>query len=461
VNIFSRSASGEREGDSTQTIQFFCKAVVIIITIGVAARLVIGLFMTHIYDMYHWGLVIQNINSGNGLYELTGYFYTPVWGYFLGVLAFFQDVLGIAMTGEHLTEAFPMENISWYYISTVTTPAFNMSVKMLLLISDLTVGYLIFWLVRDVTKDSRKAVTGFALWFLCPFVIASGSVIGMFDTLSVLMTLLAVIMLRKDRYIESGVMLCMAALMKFFPGFFIFIFVAYILSKNRHDGTANKKLMMFLAGIAVTALIVFLPQILEGTIADSFLFITSRLSDGVGYDNIGAAAGYAALGVYVIAILVSVFFALRIMRNDDPESSDGLLFDALLITTAVMFLYPPLPQYVLLLLPFVIFVFMRDRRYMIPLMLLMIGTSVAALAGGPANLVAIAAYTNLLDLGSVMGVIGSYTGPFMGSSPLMLIGFTGSAIQYAGILTVLWVRFGERIKEAVRRHTFKENAEDA
>jgi len=461
VSFIDRFVSSLKEKDEDSvSVPFLCRTIIILIIVGIAARLIIGFFMTHIYDMYHWGVVIQNINSGNGLYELTGYFYTPPWGYLLGLEAFFQDILGVTVIGEHLTAAFAMENIAWYYTSTVTAPGFNMSLKLMMLVSDLVVGYLIFWIIRDLTKDKRKAVLGFALWFLCPFVIASGSVIGMFDTISVLMTLLAVVLLRKDRYIESGVMLSLATLMKFFPGFFIFIFIAYILSKNKQDGTANKKLMMFLIGVAVTAFIIFLPQLLDGTIADSFLFITSRLNEGVGLDSgVGAVAGYAAILVYILAIAVSIMFALRIKRNDDKEKNDALLFDALLITTAVMFLYPPLPQYVLLLFPFVIFAMMHlDKRYRIPCILIMIGTSIGALAGGPTDLVAVAAYTGLLNLDTVMGIIQGYTDPFLGSSPLMLIGLIGFAIQYVGILAVMWVRFGERIKGTIFKKAKKEDA---
>jgi hypothetical protein len=424
--------------------------------IGVVARIILGIFMTHIYDMYHWAVVIQNINSGNGLYELTGYFYTPPWGYLLGLEAFFQDIAGIANMGEHLTATFPMENIAWYYTSTVTTVAFNVSLKIIMLLSDLVVGYLIFWIIRDITKNKKKAILGFALWFLCPFVIASGSVIGMFDTISVLMTLLAVVMLRKDRYIEAGVMLSMATLMKFFPGFFIFIFIAYILSKNK-GAEAKKKLVTFIAAIAITALILFLPQLLDGTIADSFLFITSRLNEGVGNDDVGAFGGYAAIIVYIAALVISIIFALRIKNNSDKTKTDTLLFDALLVTTAIMFVYPPLPQYVLLLFPFVILAFMHDRRYKIPLILLMIGTSIAALAGGPTDLVAVAAYTEMMSLDNLMGIINGYTTPY-GLSPMNIIGFIGFAIQYAGILFVLWTRFGEKIKEMFRKARKKEEA---
>ena len=460
MSTFSKFISSLKEKDDlARSVPFLCKAVVIILIIGIVTRIFLGSFLTFVYDMYHWGVVIQNINSGNGLYGLTGYFYTPVWGYFLGVEAFFQDLFGIANIGERLTGALFMDSIPGYFTGTVTTVAFNISVKILFWISDIVVGYLIFWIIRDVTKDHRKAVIGFALWFLCPFVITVGSITAQFDTIFVMMTLLSVIMLRRGRYMESGVMLCIATLMKFFSGIFIFIFIAHILSKNKGN-EANKKAAIFAASIAVTAFILFLPQILDGTIADAFLFVTSRVSDGVGSTTVGMLGGYAALCVYVIAITVSILFARRIKNNDDEERSDSLLFDALLVTTAVMFLYPPLPQYVLLLLPFVLFAMVSDARYRIPCCLLMVGTTIVTLSGGPMNLVAVAAYTGMMDLSSIMDMVRSVTSPFMGYSPSDIVAFAGYVIQYIGILAVLWLRFGKRIKDAIHRQTVKEVSAD-
>lgn len=460
MNAFSKFVSSLKEKDDVQrSAPFLCRTILIIIIAGVLIRLVLGFFMTFVYDMYHWGAVIQNINSGNGLYGLTGYFYTPVWGYVLGIESFFQDLFGITNIGERLTGALVMDSVPGYFTGTITTIAFNMSVKLMFMISDLAVGYLIFWLIRDITKDKRKAVVGFALWFLCPFVMTVGSVIAQFDTIFVMMTLLSVILLRKDRYLESGVMLCMATLMKFFSGFFIFIFIAYILSKNK-EREASKKVIVFIAGAAVTAFVLFLPQLLDGTIADAFLFVTSRVNEGVGDSTAGAVGGYVALCVYVLAFIVSVVLAMRIKNNNDGERSDRLLFDSLLVTTAVMFLYPPLPQYVLLLFAFLIFAMLSDIRYRIPCALLIVGTTIVTVSGGPMDLAAVAAYTNIMDLSGLMDAVIACTSPFLGYSPMDLVAFIGYAIQYIGILTVLWLRFGERIKGIVQRHAVRKSRHD-
>ncbi|MCL2143087.1 MAG: glycosyltransferase 87 family protein [Methanomassiliicoccaceae archaeon] len=453
MNILRRpSSEAEEEDDAPRTASFICRSVLIIIVAGVLLRLIMDIFLTQAYDFYHWGVIVQNINSGNGLYELTGYFYTPPWGYVLGLTAFFQDVLGITAIGDHITGMFPAEGAAWSTTSTITTIAFNMSVKLVFLISDLVIGYLIFWLVRDVTKDHKKAILGFALWFLAPCVITVAAM-GMFDTLCVLMTVLAVIMLRKDRYIESGVMLSMAALMKFFPGFLVFIFIAYIISKNREDGTHVKKTVMFLAAVAVTALVLFLPQLLDGTFMDSFLFITSRVDEGMGTGVIGVIAAYAALIVYAFVIVIVIILAMRMSKITDGEKLDSALFDTLLIAMAAIFIYPPTPQYILLLLPFVIIALIRDRRYLIPYCLLTVGAAVASVSGWPLGLASVAAHMDIINMGSLIDLIQSYTSPLIGISMMEIVSLVGLAVQYAGVLLVLWVRFGERIKTAIRRQT--------
>jgi hypothetical protein len=67
---------GFKEKDDT-TAPFICKTILIVLLIGIVARLLVGFLVTHVYDIQHWGVVMQNINSGNGLYEITGFFYTP------------------------------------------------------------------------------------------------------------------------------------------------------------------------------------------------------------------------------------------------------------------------------------------------------------------------------------------------------------------------------------------------
>ena len=454
VNLF------QKKTDSS--VPFLCKIVIITLIIGILLRLLIGFFTTHIYDVYHWGVVIQNINSGNGLYEITGYFYTPVWGYIMGIVSMFQDFIGVDLIGTHVTELLFFDDIAWYFTSTVTTPEFNITLKFVYLISDMIVGYLIFWIIRDVTNDQRKAAIGFALWFLCPLVIASGFVVGMFDTISALMTLLSIILLRKGRYFESGVLFSMVTLLKFFPGFFIFIFIAYIMKKHKDDGLQKIKVTYFILGIAITSFILFLPQILDGTIADCFLFITSRISEGtVGDASGGSFIEKFAILSYVLTIFVSIYYSRRIYKKDSG-GLDGLFFNAVFVTTLIMFLYPPLPQYILLLLPFFIFALLKDKKYRIPFCLVVIGGTLQAVGAGPIDFAAVAVYTDMMDLDSLIQTI---TG-WISDSPsyLHLVSSGGQYLAYVGLITTLIVHFNEQIKNAagkiINRKKNKTNGSD-
>ena len=418
--------------------------------IGIIVRLVVGFFMTYVFDMQHWGVVVQNINSGSGLYEITGYFYTPVWGYILGMGSFLQDIIGIDLIGARLTEMLSIEEVE-YFVATYTTPAFNMGIKILYLISDIVVGYLIFWLIRDYTGNHKKAVLGFALWFLCPLVISVGFIIGMFDTIVALMTLLSVIMLRKGRYMEAGALLALASLTKFFPAFLAPVFIAYIISKHLADDTAKKNTAFFIIGAAVMSIIILLPQMLDGTFADCFLFITSRISNGMGSSIVGTIGGYVAVVAYALALLIAVLYAKKLIKLENKGDLDKKMLDAMFVIVTILFIYPPLPQYILLLLPFLIFMAVSNKRYMLPLILLMIGTTLATAQGGPIDLVAIGAFTDILSLDSLLPMIDAYTTPIFGIPLIKIVGGIGLVIQYAGILTILWIRFEDDIRKFIAK----------
>ena len=62
---------------------FFCKTMILFIIIGFALRMIVGTLLTYNYDVFSWALIISNIQEGSGLYDVTGYNYPPVWGYFL------------------------------------------------------------------------------------------------------------------------------------------------------------------------------------------------------------------------------------------------------------------------------------------------------------------------------------------------------------------------------------------
>lgn len=138
---------------------FLSRTVILVLAIGLAIRLLLAPLLTYPFDIEHWAVVIQNINSGNGLYNLSGYFYTPVWGYILGFESFVINAFGgIPVMGERVTDLFPIEALGFrFYTATTTTIVFNVVMKIPFLIADVVVGYLLWQLVMEKTGDSKKS----------------------------------------------------------------------------------------------------------------------------------------------------------------------------------------------------------------------------------------------------------------------------------------------------------------
>ncbi len=72
---------GSREGG------FLCRRILLFVVMGLAVRLVVGCVLTYTFDVTSWARIITNFETGNGLYGLDGYNYSPPWGYVLGTFS--------------------------------------------------------------------------------------------------------------------------------------------------------------------------------------------------------------------------------------------------------------------------------------------------------------------------------------------------------------------------------------
>ncbi len=113
-----------------------------VILAGVILRLLIT-SLSMIYDTNYWALVIRNIDSGNGLYGLDGYFYTPVWGYLLALEEWFNDsFLNLGESAVRVSEIVYFENGNHQTTAMITSVAFGYLVKLPLALSDLILAWL-------------------------------------------------------------------------------------------------------------------------------------------------------------------------------------------------------------------------------------------------------------------------------------------------------------------------------
>lgn len=369
---------------------FFKRPLVIILILGFLIRIILIPLATYNYDIPFWATTIQHAQSTGSLYELDGYYYTPVWGYILGFLGMIANFLfGIPSYGIMADSLIPSTAADWdYYGTIVVSPEFSIFIKSVLTIFDVLCGYLIYVIVKKFGYDDKKATLAFGLWFLCPIVIYTTAVHGMFDNISILFMLLTLLMLIDRRYFLAGVMFSMAAFTKYFPVYLIFILFVYMIRMNEGRDAKIKATILAITGFIVTMFMILLPQFLEGSILDVFGFVSNRVT----YTNNTAESLWSQIasdGYLVVSILQPLIFALlifiawKVYKMDDKTFRNSFML-MVLLSSAVIFLWTPAPTYLMLILPFLIYVVVTAetparRRYMIPLILMSITSTLYAI----------------------------------------------------------------------------------
>lgn len=367
---------------------FIRRPIVIILALGLIIRGIIIPLFTHNHDVYFWAATIQHIQSGNGLYSLSGYYYTPVWGYFLGFLGLIATyVFRISSFGTIGDSLLPSAGAEWgFYGTMVVSPEFSIFVKSFITVFDLLCAYLIYVLVKRFRHSDKEATIAFGLWFLCPLVIYTSAVQAMFDNISVTFMLLTLILMMDRKYALAGASLAIAVLTKPFPAYLIFIFLAYVLKKNEDRISKVKSVLLAVLGVTATSVIILLPQILLGTLSQTFFMITGRASWAGDITSSSSFDSIIGMGIIIIILLQFLIFALLIAVAYKTYMTDENKFDEtfmfmLMISSVLVFLWTPAPNYILIIIPFLAYVVAtakskQNKRYLWPLVFI----SVAATA---------------------------------------------------------------------------------
>ena len=333
----------------------------IAIVIGMVIRLLLIPFSLE-FDTNYWTIVIRNIESGNGLYLMEGYYYTPVWGYILGFVAAIKDTfLGIGDLSRVCYDLVSYVMADHYaYTDMGVSIVFLFMLKLILWLSDLTLSVLVYQLVDERTEDKRKAIIAFVLVFVCPHVIGASSMIVMPDTLSAMFTMLTIVLLKKDKYILAGVCYSLAVWVKFFPIAIILVLLCYIYVGSQGDNKdAMKKIAKAIIGFMATSAVIFLPQIMEGTIVRSMAFLTDRFIEIV---NNGLWAIICALLVIALIIVIVMHVSKHMLKA--KGNMDDRMMEYSLILLGICMLYYTNMQYLVTLIPFLVYCLMIvDYRY--------------------------------------------------------------------------------------------------
>lgn len=430
------------------------RPILFLLLVGIIIRLIV-MATSMVYDLDYWAVVIRNIEAGNGLYDAEGYYYTPVWGYILGLISVIQEyVLCLGELAVRVIEAFPVEYIpETYYTATAPSLAFIYSVKIPLMFSDIIMAFLAMAIVKDFTGDHRKSVVAFALTFLCPVLFLSSAMIGMPDTIAVTFALMTVLLLRRGYPFIAGMTFCLAVLTKFFPAFFIFIMVAYLLVQNRDkvsEGVRN--VAMAAVGAAIMALVILLPYIVEGNLSQCFQFLSDRIVTSEDSSILLTIINMSRVLVYIVVLVLSVVIGLLMFRNRKDEPYDLLMKGCFLIA-ALCLIYPPTTQYMVIIVPFLaIWAASRDSRYVYSWIIMFVGSIVYVYTTTTLTLMPLAAWTDLISVDTVLNFFewtnSTMIGPVSIRESLFIV---GGVIQCLGVVSVLVIMYGEKLLERVHR----------
>ncbi len=295
------------------------RTVILIAVLSLAVHLVLTAFFSHTYDSEYWLIIIQNVENGNGLYGLNGFYYTPVWGYLLSFADMLTQVAGVApILGDKFTDLIMIEDFEGYQ-AILASPGINFLLKLPLSICDIVVGYLLYVIVRRYTGSERRGHQAMALWCFCPIVVYMSAIQGQFDTISVFLLLVTLFLIKDDKFLLAGFMFALATWLKIFPGVCILVLLAYVIARKKGTCDIRKSVIMSVVGFGAMTLMIFLPQILNGELALAFSFFTSRAS---GYDASTSFNLIFMLAVIVLLMLLMV----RAMLRKDSEDADMQVF---------------------------------------------------------------------------------------------------------------------------------------
>ena len=369
---------------------FLRRPVVLLLIAGIIARAVLIPLATYNYDISFWATTIQHNQSGYGLYGLSGYYYTPVWGYILGSLGLLANFLfGIGSYGTIADPLLPVLGAEWeYYGKMVVSPGFSLLVKSFLALVDVACAYLIYVLVKKLGYSDGKAALALGLWFVCPIVIYSSAAQATFDNVSIMFMLLTLVLILDGRYMTAGAMFCLASFTKFFPAYLIFIFIVCVLRRHEDRRAQFKALCYAASGFLVMAFLIFLPQFMNGTAAEAFGFVVSRVSK-ISVPTESLWGIISSVGNLIVVVLQPLIFLLELViaffayRLTEKAFKDKLTV-LLLLSSAAVFLWTPTPTYLLLILPFLICVVAtaetpEQKRYILPLVSIAVTATIYAI----------------------------------------------------------------------------------
>lgn len=319
------------------------------LVIGIAVRVVVGVFYTYPVEDNYWILASTNFTAGEGLYGLPGYYYLPVWGYVMVLITAFVNALGIPY-GTYLEDFGGAIKDCDVVIPSM---GYSLAVMAALIVLDIMVGYLLHRVVMRITGDEKRSALAAAVWFLCPLTIAMSCIRLMFENLEIFLLLASILLLMDRRPVPAGLAMGACLLSKQFGIFAAILLIGYAYAQTRDlRYTAG-----YVLGTLVMGLVLMAPVLITGDLETSMHWLTSRAESG------SSSSGFN-LTLYLVPVLAAATLVMTYLVAKKGITDIPLISLMMVLPVAIMMMVSGNVQYYLFLLPFLILA--MDRFTSIP-----------------------------------------------------------------------------------------------
>ncbi len=181
------------------------------------------------------------------------------------------------------------------------------------ILGDLAATYLIFFIVKGLTHDVKRAEEAGLRFFMCPFVIFISSIWGMFDSIPISLTLLSILLLFLGKPYWSALALGLGIYFKVVP--IIYLPIQLILI-GKSKG-AKYSIVYLLISIATPLVLTIVPMILlRWEVSETGITVlsqTAMMGEGITYWNLSSFLRELAPNIFSEELL-NLFFSFPIIR---------------------------------------------------------------------------------------------------------------------------------------------------
>lgn len=441
------------------------RKILLLIIIGLAVRFALAPWTSWTEDIYPFYRTSVDMLTGVGVYGHAVFSYPPLFAFllypFIWLLSLFLDP---ALWGTIVFEMVDAAQITGMLIPTVTHPAFNLAVKIPIILGDLLMALILYDFVAE-WKDKIWARRVFILWFLNPLVIWVSSISAQIDVFPAILTILAFICFYRKRFFFAGLALGIGFFFKLYPMYLIIFYLILVIgwefkTYNQHwKGIAIRNVIKFITG-GLVSLITILPVLLTSGLMFDFILRRSG-SPNFGGFNIFFFAPYfkssdatapssvysidISLLLFIILIGVTVCFGIifSLTRSKNGNLMKTLVMGNLFVLVTILLFQPVTnPQHFLWIFPFLLIFALWEGRIVRKVYLLtVLGLLfLIGLQSFSAVLYPTAVYTPLLDPSALSSsIIDFFTAFDYWARNLILLSITA-----VGVFTLVTIYLPEK-----------------